>query len=836
MKSALSLALISMGLVSSCGSPELSSPQLAKEASQSAVEIIRDEYGTPHIYGEDNYGVYYGYGYAIAEDRLYQMEMLRRTVLGQVSEVLGDKYLSLDEHIRRSYNLADVQRQLAEVASEERSLLEAYAQGFNARVEEVLANKNELLPLEFKENDFLPKQWQAYDVAMIFAGAIAHRYSDFSSERDNLALWQSLRNQHGEEKAWDIFNASKWLLDHDSPTTVPRDGDVELQGNKLPKYLNKLAAVGKTSRVAVNQNGEFQGITNDPAIAESFETLIAKNGFTVSAEFSPASNFWSVSSAKTEGANGVLLNGPQFGWSLPSYVNGIGLHGGDFEVAGNTLLGLPALLFAHNNKIAWGSTAGLSDQVDEYILKLNPENPEQYWHKGEYKNFQSWEETIHVKGGANHKLKARKSAQGMVMIHLPEEGVAVSRARAWEGKELATLLSWIELSKKDSIHDAKKAVEGVATNINFYYMDIKGNIAYTHGGNYPQRVAGHDPRLPVPGDGSYDWLGMRPYSENPSVENPAQAYISNWNNRPSADWVVSDLWPLTWGRAHRVQHINQQLESQATFTPEEVWAINKKVSYRDSSLPYLLPYLQKALSKSKLNDIERAALKTLESWDQNWIADEQGNYPAAAAIAENFVSTLVKNAIHDDVGDDFFYLYSATGYPTVKLGPSMLVGSGTRALIKNLDALASNQEPIYDFFSGQSEQVLQRSFREAVKRLMQQQGLTVSAWKIPSPTMEWLGVNFRGVPQAAKRPVVEIPEYANRGSENNLFIARGDRFEAYDSIPPGQSGFVNTAGEEDPHYRDQLEMFSQFKYKKIPASKDEILQSKHKIKLLVVNK
>ena len=188
------------------------------------------------------------------------------------------------------------------------------------------------------------------------------------------------------------------------------------------------------------------------------------------------------------------------------------------------------------------------------------------------------------------------------------------------------------------------------------------------------------------------------------------------------------------------------------------------------------------------------------------------------------------------MGDDFFYLYSATGYPTVKLGPSMLVGSGTRALIKNLDALAAQQEPIYDFFSGQSEQVLQRSFREAVKRLMQQQGLTVSAWKVPSPTMEWLGVNFRGVPQAAKRPTVDIPEYANRGSENNLFIARGDRFEAYDSIPPGQSGFVSAAGEEDPHYRDQLEMFSQFKYKKIPASKDEILQSKHKTKRLVINK
>ena len=835
MKNVNILAVVMILTLAACQSPDNETKAEAQK-EHATVEIIRDAYGTPHIFAQSNYGVYYGYGYSVAEDRLYQMEMLRRTVLGEVSEVLGDKYLELDKHIRSSYDLPSVRRQFESISSADRVILDAYAEGFSKRVEEVLKNKDALLPLEFKEHDFLPKKWQAYDVAMIFAGAIAHRYSDFNSERDNLALWQNLSKHHGRDKAWHIFSASKWLLDNDSPTTIPSEKSLDLAQDKMPSYLSAIASLGESSRVAVNEAGQYQGITHSEKISTNFKAMLAKNGFASSPEFSPASNYWAVSKAKTSGANGVLVNGPQFGWSLPSYVNGVGLHGGDFDVVGNTLLGLPALLFAHNNKIAWGSTAGLSDQVDEYVLKLNPDNQEQYWHKGTYRDFETWDETITVKGGARHVIKARKASQGMVLSHNDNKLFAVARARAWEGEELATLMAWINLAKQKNIADAKQQVKAVATNINFYYMDTQGNIAYTHAGRYPQRVSGHDSRLPAPGDGQYDWLALRPYSENPTVENPDQGFITNWNNRPSRDWLASDLWPLTWSKADRVQLIIDQLESQERFTPEEVWGINKKISYQDVGLTFLLPHLNKAMESAKLNDIEVSALKMLNEWDQSWLADEDGNYPAEAAIAQSWISIMLKDSLLDDIGEEYFYLYSSTGYPVRQLGASMYAGVGTRALLKNLDALSNAKAPVYDFFNGRAEEAVRQSFQKSIKALTKEQGFTPSAWKIAAPVMQWQGVNFRGVPQASERPEVSIPEYANRGSENNLFIARNEGFEAYDSIPPGQSGFVDLNGKESPHFRDQLSMFSRYEYKKIPSSRDDLLSANHSITKLTLER
>ncbi|MCV6615220.1 MAG: penicillin acylase family protein, partial [Cellvibrionaceae bacterium] len=503
------------------GEPEPPPPQRSTPAAAEppVVEILRDQYGMPHIFASDNYGVYYGYGYALAQDRLYQMEILKRTVQGRVAEVLGEKFVALDTHIRSSYELASVADQLQVLPAEQRQLLQAYADGFNRHIEVVLARPDSQMPKEFEDNGFKPELWRAYDVAMLFAGAIAHRYSDFNSERDNLALLQHLASKGDINRAWNIFSASKWLLDADSPTTVPAQLSVKQPEPTAPSYLQALPSLGQTRRVAIDKRGLFQGTTDKSVVARAYNARLGREGFGFSPEFAPASNFWALANTRTQGAEGVLVNGPQFGWGLPSYVYGVALHGGDFDVVGNTLLGLPALLFAHNNHIAWGSTAGLSDQVDEYYLRLNPENPEQYWHDGQYKNFKSWSETIKVKGAEPLTITARRAAQGMVLMHQPEQGLAVARARAWEGKELASLMAWVELSKRKTIAEAKAEVGKVATNINFYYMDKTGNIAYTHAGRYPVRAAGHDPRIPAPGDGRWDWRGLRSYQENPTVEN-----------------------------------------------------------------------------------------------------------------------------------------------------------------------------------------------------------------------------------------------------------------------------------------------------------------------------
>lgn len=792
------------------------------------VEIFRDHFGTPHIFATSNYGVYYGYGYTVASDRLYQMEILKRTVTGQVAEVLGSEFVTLDTHIRTRYDLPSIKRQTAALAAGDYEILQAYADGMNRRIDELLANPEHLLPAEFTHNDFLPEPWRAEDVAMIFIGAVAHRYSDFNSELDNLKLLQALIASKGEVRGWAAFRASKWLLDKTSVTTVQKtrtftEVDDRPPPPAMPKYLHTLPVAPGTARVALDALGQYAGITSDPKVRRSFNQELAINGFESSPEFAPSSNLWAVNKGLAK-ARGIMVNGPQFGFSLPSYVYGIGLHGGDFAVVGNTLLALPALLFAHNRYLSWGSTAGLSDQVDVYVETLNPDNPEQYLHRGQYRDFEFWTEVIAIKAAVPVTVKARRSAHGMVTSHHPKIGVAYARARAWEGRELATLFAWVNLAKDQNLNAFRTRLAKIATNINLYCMDAQGNLSYIHTGLYPVRAEGHDSRLPAPGTGEFDWLGFRSYSDNPHALNPASGYLANWNNRPSHDWISSDTWSFTWGRADRAKLLFDQLGQLAHGTLDAVWSINQAVALQDVSAPFLLPYLKQALQRARLNKVEAEAAQSLLQWDQRWQPDAQHQYGAGATLMETWLAELLRVVFKDDVGEKFYWLYAPTNTPVHALGASMHTGPGTKALIRNLDDLSQGQAPDYDFFNGQDyHSVLSSSFQAAVSQLLDSQGAKVSAWRLPAHPMQWQPYNFRGVPQADKATLISHPFYMNRGSENNIFIAENNgNLTGYDVIPPGQSGFVDPRGVPSAHTANQMSMFTSYQYKPMPFSRQEV--------------
>jgi len=828
------IALCLMALISACSDPsqlskDIGSTDNSNSTLDSTVIIYRDDYGTPHVFAETNYGTYFGFGYAVATDRLFQMEMLKRTVQGRVAEVLGNDFLELDKHIRTAYDHRAIKRQLENLNTQSKEILDAYAQGFSKRVNEVLKDQEALLPGEYGEFGFLPETWTSYDVVMIFVGSIIHRYSDFNSELDNLSLLNSLTERHGSNKAQAIFDASKWVVDTSSPTTVPRGkkfATTPLASEALAKkavtkkvtpLLNENSRI-HTRRIVFDDIGRFVGTTDEPLHKQALEKQIATSGFN-SPEFTPASNFWSVTGAKLSDADGALVNGPQFGFGLPSYVYGIGLHGGDFNVVGNTLLGLPSILFAHNGHIAWGSTAGLSDQVDVFQEQLVEGKENHYWHNKEAKPFETWNETIKVKGGESVVVAAKRSVHGMVITSDAENNVAYARARAWEGKELASLVAWIDLSKQKDLDSAQSVLAGVGANINFYYMDVKGNHGYTHGGRYPQRTKEHDSRLPAKGTGEFDWLGYRPFTDNPSTRNPEQGYIVNWNNRPAADWLAIDLWSYTWSKADRVSHIIAELDSRDVFSVEDLWSIVEKVSYDDVSVTFLLPYLFDIKSFDGASD---EAIKRLKAWDREWRLHDDGRYGAAELIVERWSKNLFNTVLKDDVGPEKFGLYSATNNPNGALGPSMLSSVGAKVILRNLQTLTSGRND-YDFFNGTDpSMVLKQTFDATIKQLISEHGDELNEWSLPAAEMVWKPYNFRGVPQASTNRTIKLPAYMNRGSENNFFIARDGRFEAYDVVPPGQSGFISKDDAESQYVSDQMKLFSDFQYKLIPFSLNDV--------------
>jgi penicillin amidase len=178
------LMVVSLTVLAAC-------VHVAQGKKQREVTIYRDTYGVPHIYAKDTYSLFYGYGYALATDRLFQMEMSKRTVLGMVAEVLGKDYIDFDKSIRSNYSPPSIRKQYDALPKAHKDIFDGYAAGMNARIDEVTAKK-ELLPREYMDFGFAPCRWAPIDVVMIFVGTMANRFSDFNTEIDNLSLLQYL--------------------------------------------------------------------------------------------------------------------------------------------------------------------------------------------------------------------------------------------------------------------------------------------------------------------------------------------------------------------------------------------------------------------------------------------------------------------------------------------------------------------------------------------------------------------------------------------------------------------------------------------------------------------
>lgn len=794
--------------------------------STGEVRIVRDSFGVPHIYAESTYDMFYGYGYAVAQDRLFQMEMLKRTTTGSVSEVLGPQYVELDQLIRTGFDPKSIEQQLKKLHRDAADIFKGYAAGMNAWLDEVEANPDQHLPAEYVSFDFTPSRWTAYDVVMSFVGSIIHRYADFNEELTNLSFVADLASKHGMDHARAVFEATLPLFDPDSPTTVPRSSASAISEVSVDQPTNRLVLttpVAPPVPLARDARGMLLNLPAEERQAYLADELV-RTGLPGMAGRASASNVWLVAPNKMMDASGVLINGPQFGWTTPSYVYGVGLHGAGFDVVGNTLLAFPFLLFAHNGQIGWGSTAGFGDLVDMFELKLNPENPNQFWRNGRYRNLKSRRELIKVRGAADIEHVVYTSPYGPVVTRDLDANVAYAKHRTWVGHEVETGVAWVNLAKAESFDEVRTQLSRVAANINFYYLDAKGQIGYTHAGRYPKRASNHDNRLPAKGDGSMDWQGTLDFANNPFVHNPETGFITNWNNRPAASWPNSDLWWRRWSRASRVDELNRTIESRPRWTVDALWNINRSASHADLNVAYLLDDLKRGFEEDADATLEQSALLSLEQWDRLWMDRDLDGYfdGAGPAIMLAWLTDLNRRVLADDLGATHFARYASPGYPTESIAAAVGVSPGIKAIVANLDRRRSG-EAGFDFFNGVAPvEVLAQSFVAAVQHLSETQGDDLSQWRLSTHPLTFRSSNFRGVPQADPLREQLLPVIMNRGSENNVFVAREGRISGRDVVAPGQSGFAAADGSVSEHFSDQLPLYQNYQLKTLPLSPGEV--------------
>lgn len=784
-------------------------------AADRQVSIQRDAYGVPHVYARDVRGLFHGFGYAVAEDRLFQMEMARRSVLGTVSEVMGPKYLTLDQGSRASFAPDAIRAQMARLSPDDQAIFDGYAAGFNARVKEVLAAPATLLPKEFIDSDFRPQaDWTGYDVAMIWVGTMANRYSNASSEIANLRLLEQLRQARGDLEGRQLFDQIRWIEDPLAPTTVPRAArqaqTQSLSAEFTLAHADRLAPVSPGLLIAQN------------------ETDAARRGVAEPWSRPVASNLWIAGPHKTADGSTVFINGPQFNWFNPSYVFGIGLHGAGFDVTGNTPFAHPVVLFGTNGKIAWGATAGPLDVNDMYQERLNPANPHEYLFKGVMRPMGKRTERIKVKGQPEQTFEVYSTVHGTVTNFDLPHGVAYSMKRSWDGHEIESLLGWIHAMKAQNWEQWLEQASRVAITINWYYADIHGNIGYVSPGRLPQRPATQDIRLPAVGDGSMEWLGILPFSADPKVFNPPQGYIANWNNQ-SAPGAVSD--GGNYSVVDRVHEFTARLEAKPKWSVDELWALNRTTAYADTHARYLVPFVIEATRQLPPGDPARRAAQMLAEWNMlNEDSSEQGVYDSpATTLMMHWLPILFKRVLADDLPPQVFAAYAGGGYAGDQQLASIRPGNGLKLVYNALLGSKAGVPQTFDFFNGEDKHaVLRSTLTEAMDELQKRHGSDVTRWRTPVVKHVFLTNNFMGAPQAGAEAQLTLPSYMNRGTQNDRVVFSGGRVTLCTVAPPGQSGFVGPDGHQSAHYADQMTLFKNFGCKNealTPAELDRHVES-----------
>nr|6NVY_A Chain A, Penicillin G acylase [Bacillus thermotolerans]6NVY_C Chain C, Penicillin G acylase [Bacillus thermotolerans] len=204
------------------------------------VTVIRDQYGVPHLYAKNKQDLYKAYGYVMAKDRLFQLEMFRRGNEGTVSEVFGEEYLAKDEQSRRDgYSDEEIKEMLNDLEDKPRAYIQQFAEGISLYVQEALKNPDEKLSKEFHDYKFLPRKWDATDVVRLYLVSMTY-FMDNHQELTNAEILAKLEQTYGEEQAEKMFDDLVWKNDPEAPASIQAEDEAEeeKEGDKAVQPLS----------------------------------------------------------------------------------------------------------------------------------------------------------------------------------------------------------------------------------------------------------------------------------------------------------------------------------------------------------------------------------------------------------------------------------------------------------------------------------------------------------------------------------------------------------------------------------------------------------------------
>ncbi len=670
-----------------------------------SVEIIRDEWGIPHIYAENREDLFFAQGFVHAQDRLFQLDFNRRLIAGRLSEILGELTLPLDRWMKTLTLRRVAEFEAAQLDPIYTAELSAYASGINAYIH------RGKLPIEFTLLRYQPEDWIVADTLSWIKMMAWSLSVNWESE----LLRAQLIARLGPEKAAELEppHLSRW------PFVVPPDLDYSSLD---------LSALERTRLIR-----PFAGPTPYDGLG---------------------SNNWVVSGALTQSGKPLLANDMHLGLTSPAIWYENHLSCGDLSVTGVTFPSIPGVVAGHNGHVAWSFTNGFPDVQDLYVERLNRTSDGliEVEYDGKWENATIIKEPI--------RIKDRKTVMHEVVI--TRHGPIINELAPDLCGDLSLSLQWTALDPDDFIrcvfeiwqaktcddlHEALKFWSTPSQNV--VYADQQGNIAYTLAGKIPLRKKGQG-RIPVPGwTSEYGWKSYIPHTSLPHFKNPNQQFIVSANNRVfDINFPVAiELEPITGDRAQRIAEM--LMDPGLRSENDKIDASLFKRMHYDQCSPsarvvsrYLAQLKIPESAHHNQSDIQYV-LNLFKSWDGVLAVDSP-----TALIYESFIRKLVWMIFQDKLDPSSMHVLAhetgdnhhkhsdqvrLTSYflgkgPTPVLAETTLFGDHWLPWLT--DHLRNTKSPWFDLGNGENrDECLLKIMTIVIDDLKKEHGADINRWR-----------------------------------------------------------------------------------------------------------
>ena len=790
LRSYLRCALVLASACFGSGMVQAEPPSQSLEGLQSPVEIITDRYGIAHIYANNQRDLFFAQGYNAASDRLFQFELWRRKALGTLAEIQGEKALAHDRGARLLRYRGDIQQEMAHYHEQGAEIIESFIAGVNAYIRQT-ERQPELLPFEFQLLGIKPGLWtpevlvsrhNALTGGMAMEVMLAKTLSALGAEKTRQLLPFARDTAFFQPRSFQLSHITDALMaDYRASRSTPAFELADLASPQIDgkKALSQLSQLNQTI---------------DQLFARPLESVNTLG-----------SNNWVIAGERSQSGMPIVANDPHRSLQIPSLRYWVHLNAPGWNVIGGGEPVLPGVSIGHNDFGAWGLTIFPIDQEDIYVYQTNPKQPNQYRYQGQWKTMALEQTTIQVKGQGAVTETLKYTVHGPILFEDRDNHLAFGLKAAWLDKGAAPYLASLRMDQARDWESFREACRySGLPGENMIWADRQGNIGWQTVGLTPVRF-GWSGRLPVPGNGDYEWQGYVPVQAMPHQLNPEQGWIgtANHNNVPQGYPNIFTDWYADPARAHRIDAV---LSRQPRHSIDD----SKALQYDTQSMTAaaLTPLITAQDYPRKL----KPAIQQLKAWDHRMDAES-----AAAAIYHHWEKAMrasLKQRLVPERHQSLIYAIDKTKMLSWLIDPPPFVFADKGKHSRN--------------------QLIKNSLITAVATLTEQQGDKVNNWHYGEDHYTQLIHPLSHLVDETLGQTLNSPRLPMGGADNTVHNTSGDPKQLagasfrmivdtadWDStqgtIAPGQSGDPRSA-----HYQDRFKGWHQGEYFPVYFSRDNI--------------